>query len=95
MKKETPALFSLKQSWMRLSDYMRLIIKFYHLNTRCRCSSFNLKIMLLQVHLSNYFFFQVHKEAELTVHVFPGLPPAPGQLCHGEDRFNMKLNLGH
>ena len=30
--------------------------------------------------------FQVHKEAELTVHVFPGLPPAPGQLCHGEDR---------
>ena len=29
---------------------------------------------------------QVHKEAELTVHVFPGLPPAPGQLCHGEDR---------
>ena len=31
-------------------------------------------------------FLQVHKEAELTVHVFPGLPPAPGQLCHGEDR---------
>merc|ERR1719153_2257980 len=30
--------------------------------------------------------YEVHKEAELTVHVFPGLPPAPGQLCHGEDR---------
>ena len=33
---------------------------------------------------------QVHKEAELTVHVFPGLPPAPGQLCHGEDRYISK-----
>merc|ERR1719216_808211 len=30
--------------------------------------------------------YEVHKEAELTVHVFLGLPPAPGQLCHGEDR---------
>merc|ERR1719450_797881 len=30
--------------------------------------------------------YEVHKEAELTVHVFPGLPPGPGQLCHGEDR---------
>merc|ERR1719318_2119664 len=28
----------------------------------------------------------VNKEAELAVHVFPGLPPAAGQLCHGEDR---------
>jgi len=30
--------------------------------------------------------YEVNKEAELTVHVFPGLPPAAGQLCHGEDR---------
>jgi len=30
--------------------------------------------------------YEVNKEAELAVHVFPGLPPAPGQLCHGEDR---------
>ena len=29
---------------------------------------------------------KVNKEAELSVHVFPGLPPAPGQPCHGEDR---------
>jgi len=30
--------------------------------------------------------YEVNKEAELAVHVFPGLPPAAGQLCHGEDR---------
>jgi len=30
--------------------------------------------------------YEVNKEAELSVHVFPGLPPAPGQPCHGEDR---------
>jgi len=30
--------------------------------------------------------YEVNKEAELSVHVFPGLPPAAGQLCHGEDR---------
>ena len=30
--------------------------------------------------------YEVNKEAEFAVHVFPGLPPAPGQLCHGEDR---------
>lgn len=30
--------------------------------------------------------YEVNKEAELAVHVFPGLPPAPGRLCHGEDR---------
>jgi len=30
--------------------------------------------------------YEINKEAELAVHVFPGLPPAAGQLCHGEDR---------
>jgi len=30
--------------------------------------------------------YEVNKEAELAVHVFPGLPPDAGQLCHGEDR---------
>eukprot|EP00088_Acartia_fossae_P047646 TRINITY_DN5169_c0_g1_i8.p1 TRINITY_DN5169_c0_g1~~TRINITY_DN5169_c0_g1_i8.p1 ORF type:complete len:609 (-),score=178.46 TRINITY_DN5169_c0_g1_i8:311-2137(-) len=30
--------------------------------------------------------YEVNKEAELSVHVFPGRPPAPGQPCHGEDR---------
>jgi len=30
--------------------------------------------------------YEVNKEAELAMHVFPGLPPAAGQLCHGEDR---------
>merc|ERR1719512_654882 len=30
--------------------------------------------------------YEVNKEAELAVHVFPGLPPAAGQPCHGEDR---------
>jgi len=30
--------------------------------------------------------YEVNKEAELTVHVFPGLPAAPGMPCQGEDR---------
>jgi len=30
--------------------------------------------------------YEVNKEAELSVHIFPGLPPAPGLLCQGEDR---------
>lgn len=30
--------------------------------------------------------YEVNKEAELTVHVFPGLPSAPGMPCQGEDR---------
>eukprot|EP00096_Caligus_rogercresseyi_P009727 TRINITY_DN3353_c0_g1_i1.p1 TRINITY_DN3353_c0_g1~~TRINITY_DN3353_c0_g1_i1.p1 ORF type:complete len:577 (+),score=227.93 TRINITY_DN3353_c0_g1_i1:135-1865(+) len=30
--------------------------------------------------------YEVNKEAELTVHVFPGGPPAPGMPCQGEDR---------
>ena len=34
----------------------------------------------------NKTLLQINKEAELAVHVFPGLPPAPGLLCHGEDR---------
>ena len=29
--------------------------------------------------------YEVNKEAELTIHVFPGLPSAPGMPCHGED----------
>ena len=45
--------------------------------------------------LTGNYLLQVHKEAELTVHVFPGLPPAPGQLCHGEDRSNTRSNEGH
>merc|ERR1719384_1867804 len=44
-------------------------------------------IVLSQTELDEAIrLYEVHKEAELTVHVFPGLPPAPGQLCHGEDR---------
>ncbi len=30
--------------------------------------------------------YEVNKEAELCVHVFPGVPPAPGMPCQGEDR---------
>jgi len=30
--------------------------------------------------------YEVNKDAEFAVHVFPGLPPYPGQLCHMEDR---------
>ncbi|XP_059084912.1 atypical protein kinase C-like [Tigriopus californicus] len=30
--------------------------------------------------------YEVNKEAELTVHVFPGKPLAPGMPCQGEDR---------
>ena len=30
--------------------------------------------------------YEVNKDAEFAIHVFPGLPPAPGQLCYGEDR---------
>jgi atypical protein kinase C iota type len=44
------------------------------------------ELMLMVVELMLMLMLQVHKEAELTVHVFPGLPPAAGQLCHGEDR---------
>lgn len=30
--------------------------------------------------------YEINKEAELCVHVFPGLPSAPGMPCHGEDK---------
>jgi len=30
--------------------------------------------------------YEVNKDAEFAVHVFPGVPPAPGHLCYGEDR---------
>ncbi len=30
--------------------------------------------------------YEINKEAELSVHVFPGVPPAPGMPCQGEDR---------
>jgi len=30
--------------------------------------------------------YEINKEAELTVHVFPGVPAAPGMQCQGEDR---------
>lgn len=30
--------------------------------------------------------YEANKEAELTVHVFPGIPAAPGMPCPGEDR---------
>lgn len=30
--------------------------------------------------------YDINKEAELTVHVFPGTPAAPGMPCQGEDR---------
>ena len=70
MKKGTPVLCSLRQSWMRPSGYMRLRYAVEFEFSGC------------------WTPLQVHKEAELTVHVFPGLPPAPGQLCHGEDRLS-------
>merc|ERR1719204_65638 len=30
--------------------------------------------------------YEVNKDAEFAVHVFPGVPPSPGQPCYGEDR---------
>jgi len=30
--------------------------------------------------------YEINKDAEFAVHVFPGLPRAPGDLCYGEDR---------
>ena len=30
--------------------------------------------------------YEVNKDAEFSVHVFPGVPPSPGQPCYGEDR---------
>ena len=30
--------------------------------------------------------YEVNKDAEFTIHVFPGLPKGPGELCYGEDR---------
>jgi len=30
--------------------------------------------------------YEINKEVELTVHVFPGVPAAPGMPCQGEDR---------
>ena len=30
--------------------------------------------------------YETNKEAELTVHVFPGTPAAPGMPCQGEDK---------
>lgn len=30
--------------------------------------------------------YEINKEAELSVHVFPGVPAAPGMPCQGEDR---------
>ncbi|XP_075214411.1 protein kinase C iota type isoform X7 [Lycorma delicatula] len=30
--------------------------------------------------------YEVNKDSELTIHVFPNVPPAPGMPCQGEDR---------
>ncbi|XP_037075048.1 atypical protein kinase C-like isoform X2 [Pollicipes pollicipes] len=30
--------------------------------------------------------YEVNKDSEITIHVFPGIPPAPGMPCAGEDR---------
>ncbi|XP_043229047.1 atypical protein kinase C-like isoform X1 [Amphibalanus amphitrite] len=30
--------------------------------------------------------YEVNKDSEITIHVFPGVPPAPGMPCAGEDR---------
>ena len=58
----------------------------YQCSDKSLLYSYESESLVFNLHHFQRIIIQVNKEAELAVHVFPGLPPAPGQPCHGEDR---------